>query len=145
MKCPNCEPEKIQATNTGRKVGGVIGTAVGALHGAKAGAPHGIFLAASGVILIKKFTRSNYLTSPNATRDFLRVMLAKETREVVKSVLENKILCHNHPSGSTEPSQADQRITSRIIQALETVDVRVLDHLIVGGAEILSFAERGLI
>jgi DNA repair protein RadC len=54
-------------------------------------------------------------------------------------------LAHNHPSGEAEPSQADQKITMRIIQALETIDVKVVDHLVVGGAEIVSFAERGMI
>ena len=54
------------------------------------------------------------------------------------------ILVHNHPSGIAEPSQADQDLTQKLKAALGTIDVRVLDHLIVG-EEILSFSERGLI
>jgi DNA repair protein RadC len=55
------------------------------------------------------------------------------------------ILAHNHPSGVAEPSQADRRITERLQVALELVDVRVLDHMVVGDAEVVSFAERGLL
>jgi DNA repair protein RadC len=70
-------------------------------------------------------------------------------REIVKSALRHNaaalILAHNHPSGLPEPSQADQRITQRIQEAVRYIDVRVLDHLIVGGDEIVSFAERGLL
>ena len=70
-------------------------------------------------------------------------------REVVKRVLEKNaaavIFAHNHPSGVAEPSQADQRITERLKAALALIDVRVLDHLIVGDKEVMSFAERGLL
>ena len=70
-------------------------------------------------------------------------------REVVKRVLHHNaaavIFAHNHPSGLAEPSQADQRITERLKSALLLVDVRVLDHMIVGDCEVLSFAERGLL
>jgi DNA repair protein RadC len=52
---------------------------------------------------------------------------------------------HNHPSGVAEPSQADELITQRLRDALGLVDVRVLDHLIVGGDRCMSFAERGLL
>ena len=52
---------------------------------------------------------------------------------------------HNHPSGIAEPSQADQRLTHRLKAALGTVDIRVLDHFVVGEAEALSFSERGLL
>jgi DNA repair protein RadC len=69
-------------------------------------------------------------------------------REVVKEVLRHNaaavILCHNHPSGASEPSRADEAITRRLTEALALVDVRVLDHLIVGET-ITSFAERGLL
>lgn len=68
-------------------------------------------------------------------------------REVVKRSLELNaaalILSHNHPSGVAEPSQADRRITQRISDALALVDIRVLDHFVVGDGEITSFAERG--
>jgi len=55
------------------------------------------------------------------------------------------IFAHNHPSGVAEPSQADQRLTQRLKSALGTVDIRVLDHFVVGESEALSFAERGLL
>jgi DNA repair protein RadC len=55
------------------------------------------------------------------------------------------ILAHNHPSGVAEPSQADELITNRIREALALIDVRVLDHLVVTGDTIVSFAERGLL
>lgn len=70
-------------------------------------------------------------------------------REVVKRALANNaaavIFAHNHPSGVTEPSQADCLLTDALKQALSLVDVRVLDHFIVGSGRTMSFAERGLI
>ena len=70
-------------------------------------------------------------------------------REVVKRALKVNaaavILAHNHPSGVAEPSQADELITVRVRDALALVDIRVLDHLIVGGTSVVSLAERGLI
>ena len=70
-------------------------------------------------------------------------------REVVKRDLYFNaaavILAHNHPSGETTPSQADKALTQRLVQALQLVDIRVPDHLIVGGTQILSFAEHGLL
>lgn len=68
-------------------------------------------------------------------------------REVVKAGLKHNcaavIVAHCHPSGLAEPSNADRQVTTRIQQALELVDIRLLDHLVVGGMEIVSFAERG--
>lgn len=70
-----------------------------------------------------------------------------QPREVVKAALRHNaaaaIFAHNHPSGYAEPSDADRRITERLKKALALVEVRVLDHLIVGSKEIVSFAERG--
>lgn len=70
-------------------------------------------------------------------------------REVVKEALAINaaavILAHNHPSGVAEPSQADERITGRLKSALELVDIRLLDHLIIGDAETTSLASRGLL
>lgn len=70
-------------------------------------------------------------------------------REVVKRALELNsaalILAHNHPSGVAEPSQSDRRITRRISDALDLVDIRVLDHFVIGDGEVVSFAERGWI
>jgi len=133
-------------------------------------------------ILEEKFNRSNYLASPDCTREFLKLLFANKSREefvmifldnqhavighevlfqgtidganvypreVVKATLTHDaavvILSHNHPSGTSEPSEADKRLTSRIIDSLNTIDVKVLDHLIVGGTSITSFAERGLL
>ncbi|EMQ2082897.1 RadC family protein [Yersinia enterocolitica] len=68
-------------------------------------------------------------------------------REVVKSCLRHNaaavILAHNHPSGYAEPSDADRRITTRLKQVLDLMDIRLLDHLVIGGMDIVSFAERG--
>lgn len=136
----------------------------------------------ANAILAARFKRSNYLTSPDTTRDFLQTWLAQDERErfvlilldnqhgiidcevlfegtidgaavypreIVKAALTHNaaavVLAHNHPSGMAEPSSADKRITARITEALSTVDIRVLDHLVVGGCDIISFAERGLI
>ena len=121
------------------------------------------------------------LTSPQASKDYVKLKLAsyqhevfaclfmnnrnrvitfKELfrgtidgasvypREVVKACLSHNaaavIFAHNHPSGVAEPSVADERITKRLKDALALIDVRVLDHLIVG-EEVVSFAERGLL
>ena len=70
-------------------------------------------------------------------------------REVVKAALAANagaaIFAHNHPSGLAEPSRADELLTQTLKQALALVDVRVLDHIVVGAASSISFAERGLI
>lgn len=70
-------------------------------------------------------------------------------REIVKATLQFNaaavIFAHNHPSGVCEPSQADRNITERLKQALNLIDVRVLDHIVVGGSDSYSFAEHGLI
>ena len=55
------------------------------------------------------------------------------------------IFAHNHPSGISEPSQADRLLTASLKQALALVDVQVLDHFVVGGTSAFSFAERGLL
>jgi DNA repair protein RadC len=70
-------------------------------------------------------------------------------REVVKLALDKGasavLLVHNHPSQIQEASHADELLTKRLAAALSLIDVRVLDHLIVAGANVMSFAERGLI
>ena len=70
-------------------------------------------------------------------------------REVVKRALQHNaasvIFAHNHPSGVAEPSRADENLTQALKQALALVDVRVLDHFVVGRGELMSFAERGLL
>lgn len=122
------------------------------------------------------------LTSPEATKDFLRMKLAGLEHEVFSIVLLDQrhrviayqeifrgtingtavyprevvkislacnaaavILVHNHPSGVAEPSRADELLTVRLKEALTLVDIRVLDHLVIGKEDVVSFADRGLI
>lgn len=70
-------------------------------------------------------------------------------REVVRRALESDaaavIFFHNHPSGNPEPSSADKTLTNQLVSALRLINVRVLDHVVVGGGNSVSFAERGLI
>jgi len=69
-------------------------------------------------------------------------------REVIRRALDHNasavIFAHNHPSGVAEPSSADQQITERLKQAMALVDIRVLDHFVIGDV-VVSFAERGLL
>jgi len=139
-------------------------------------------LDAARAILARRIRRGAAISSPRATREFLKLQLAGHghevfailfldnrhrliefvplfrgtidgasvyPREVVKEALARNaaavILAHNHPSGVAEPSQADELITNRIRDALSLIDVRVLDHLVVTGDAIVSFAERGLL
>jgi len=68
-------------------------------------------------------------------------------REVVKAALQHNaaavIFAHNHPSGLATPSEADKRITERLKEALALIDIRVLDHFVIGHDENVSFAEKG--
>jgi DNA repair protein RadC len=70
-------------------------------------------------------------------------------REVLKAALKHNaaavILAHNHPSGISDPSAADETITHRLCEALALIDVRVLDHIIIAGGDTFSFAESGLL
>jgi DNA repair protein RadC len=70
-------------------------------------------------------------------------------REVLRSAIAHNaasvIFAHNHPSGSCEPSKADEMLTNNLKTVLAMIDCKVLDHFIVAGTTILSFAERGLI
>lgn len=132
--------------------------------------------------LLTRITGQDVLTSPEATRDYLKMRLygspqeifaclfldnrhrvirydelfhgtidgaSVHPREVVRRVIETNaaavIFAHNHPSGVAEPSQADLRITQKLKDALAIIEVRVLDHIIVGEGEGTSFAERGLL
>ena len=127
-------------------------------------------------------TKTDCLTSPQDTRDYLKLRLyglpyevfvclfldnrhrviryeelfrgtidgaSVHPREVVRRVIETNaaavIFAHNHPSGIAEPSQADIRITQTLKDALALIEVRVLDHLIVGEGPGVSLAERGLL
>ncbi|EPQ4137858.1 TPA: RadC family protein [Klebsiella quasipneumoniae subsp. similipneumoniae] len=73
--------------------------------------------------------------------------ITEHPREVVKAGLKHNaaaaVLAHNHPSTHAEPSKTDRLITERLKQTLELVDIRLLDHLVIGGMDIVSFAERG--
>ncbi len=70
-------------------------------------------------------------------------------REIAKRALRHNaaavIIAHNHPSGVAEPSQADRAITDRVRDTMALIDVRLMDHFVVGDGEIVSFAERGWI
>ena len=133
-------------------------------------------------ILECQVREADALSSPDAVRDYLRLLLGERQhevfvcvfldsqhrviatdemfrgtltqtsvypREVVKEALAHNaasvILAHNHPSGSTDPSRADEALTHTLKAALALVDVRVLDHLVVTRSNVLSFAEKGLI
>ncbi len=70
-------------------------------------------------------------------------------REIIKQALHynaaSVILAHNHPSGDPQPSESDKRTTQRIKAAMDLVDIRVLDHIVIGDCQSLSFAETGLL
>ena len=87
-----------------------------------------------------------------AAEDLFRGSLTQASvypREVVKRALAHNaaavILAHNHPSGTLEPSRSDELLTQALKSSLALVDVRVLDHFVVGRGAVLSFAERGLL
>ena len=80
-----------------------------------------------------------FLGTINAAAVYPRIVLEKSLKHQAAAV----IFCHNHPSGVTEASMADKQITSQLVAALSLVDIRVLDHLIVGGHQCYSFAEHG--
>lgn len=133
-------------------------------------------------VLDAKLTKSDIISSPEVTKEYLQLhfqglereqfaclfldtrhrVITLETlfmgtlsaatvypREVVKQALAlnaaSVIFCHNHPSGDPQPSQADIHITARLKEALQLVDIQVLDHMIVGRGSILSMAEHGLV
>jgi DNA repair protein RadC len=87
-----------------------------------------------------------------AAEELFRGTLAQTSvypREVLKAALAHNaaavIFAHNHPSGVAEPSRADELLTQALKQALSLVDIRTLDHFVVAGAQVVSFAERGLL
>jgi DNA repair protein RadC len=132
--------------------------------------------------MLESLVRDDVLASPQATRNYLQVTLAREVREVfwclfldsqhrvlasqplfygtidgasvyprevVRACLSHNaaavIFAHNHPSGVAEPSQADRRITTRLREALDLVDIRTLDHIIIAGNQSVSMAELGML
>lgn len=85
-------------------------------------------------------------------REMFRGTLAQTSvypREIVREAIRTNagavILAHNHPSGLAEPSRADEFLTATLKTALQLIDVRVLDHLVIGRGQVVSFAERGLL
>ena len=167
--------------------GGLLG-----IVGATASRPRGFGAAraarlAAGVEIARRaareaLRRGGVLTSPDAVRDYLRLVLAAREievfmalfvdsqhrliaaeelfrgtlsqtsvypREIVKAALRHNaaavIFAHNHPSGVAEPSRADELLTQSLKAALALVDVRTLDHFVVAGGQVVSFAERGLL
>lgn len=95
-----------------------------------------IFLNRGNKIIRKKMISSGGFTG---TVTDIRIIfrLALELRAV------SIILCHNHPSGNINPSAADRKVTSKIQQAGETMDIKVLDHIIIGGKDFYGFADNG--
>ena len=143
-----------------------------------------IIARAMQILMERSRTVEFTLTSPEATRDYLKLALTEKQwevfgavfldnrhrviayeelfrgtidgasvypREVVRAAIAHNaaavIFAHNHPSGVNQPSQADHRITSRLKESLALIDVRVLDHMIVGGPDTqpYSFAENGML
>lgn len=81
----------------------------------------------------------------SGTLNHVEVHPREIVREAIKLNASAVILAHNHPSGCAEPSKADKLITERVIKCCQFMDIRVLDHLIIGRGEYVSFAERGWI
>jgi DNA repair protein RadC len=133
-------------------------------------------------LLDEDLRRGDSLTSPDAVRNYLKLLLSGEEREifvgvfldsqhrliageklfhgtlaqtsvypreVVKRALQLNaaaaLFAHNHPSGVAEPSRADELLTQSLKQALALVDIRTLDHFVIAGNRLVSFAERGLL
>jgi DNA repair protein RadC len=168
-------------------VAGVLGAPVAelaAIHGVgpAKGAELSTVVELARRSLAQEARRRDALGSPQAVRDYLRLLLSARPyevfvglfldsqnrllgaeelfrgtlaqtsvypREVVKAALARNaaamIFAHNHPSGVAEPSRADELLTQALKQALALVDVRTLDHFVVAGGGVTSFAERGLL
>jgi DNA repair protein RadC len=106
------------------------------------GYPHEVFAA---LFLDNRHRAIAYQELFRGTVDGASVHPREVVREAIKHNAAAVIFAHNHPSGVTEPSQADMRITERLQQALGLIDVRVLDHFVIGEGRGVSFAERGLV
>ena len=81
----------------------------------------------------------------SGTLNHVEVHPREIVREAIKVNAAGVILAHNHPSGRAEPSKADRDVTARIMKCCQFMDIRVLDHLVIGRGEYVSFAERGWI
>ena len=92
---------------------------------------------ANGILGYFRLSEGGITSTPVDVRGIFQVALKANATGV--------LVAHNHPSGVAEPSVADERITERLKEALALIDIRVLDHLIVGDSSVVSFAERGLL
>ena len=106
------------------------------------GKPHEVFAvlfldAQHQLIALEEMFRGSLTQTSVYPREVAKRCLALDAAAV--------ILSHNHPSGVAEPSRADEFLTQSLIAALRLVDVRVLDHMVIGGDRVVSFAERGLL
>ncbi|UAK21440.1 DNA repair protein RadC [Kluyvera sp. CRP] len=81
----------------------------------------------------------------SGTLSHVEVHPSEIVREAIKVNAAAVILAHNHPSGHAEPSKSDRLITERVVKCCQFMDIRVLDHLVIGRGEYVSFAERGWI
>lgn len=79
------------------------------------------------------------------TLSYVEVHPREIVREAIKVNAAALILAHNHPSGNAEPSKADRLVTEKVIKSCDFMEIKVLDHLVIGQGEIVSFAERGWI
>jgi len=113
------------------------------LHARLAGLEHEIF---SAIYLDNRHYVLDYQELFRGTVDGTSVYPREVVKEALKRNAAAVILAHNHPSGVAEPSQADERITKRIKAALELIDIRLLDHLIIGhkATQATSLASRGI-
>ncbi|MFT2089364.1 RadC family protein [Paraglaciecola sp. 2405UD69-4] len=104
--------------------------------------PHEVFavLMLDSQYRLLKFRPMFYGTIDSASV-YPRVLVQQALKDNAAAV----ILAHNHPSGVAEPSQADKHITETIIKAFSLMDIKVLDHIVIGDGEVVSFAQRGLI
>ncbi|MBW7981056.1 RadC family protein [Enterobacillus tribolii] len=81
----------------------------------------------------------------SGTINYVNVYPREIVREAMKANAAALILAHNHPSGMAEPSMADRQLTEKVVQACALLEIRVLDHIVVGQGQSVSFAERGWI
>ena len=103
--------------------------------------PHEVF---AGLFLDNRHRVIRYQELFRGTIDGASVYPREVVREALGCNAAAVIFAHNHPSGVAEPSQADIQLTQRLKDALGLVDIRVLDHMVVGHGEVISLAERGL-
>src|ERR1700722_18656239 len=97
------------------------------------------------ILLDKRHRVISYLEMFRGTIDGASVHPQEVVKEALKHNAAAVILAHPHPSGAADPSQADEFITTRLKEALGLIDGRVLDHIIIAGADSTSMAERGLL